>query len=164
MTGTGKAPSKKKSEIPPQTSPKSTDGNALRLHHQEKVQVVVLYVSDHDPEGDHIPKVLTMKLMEYGCLNARVRKIALLPEQVKQFDLQSNIGFTIGAKHRQKRYVREYLDRYGEVQYEVDALSNIDLARILEIELRSLMDFEIPKGSDEGSGREVVDWKKEHYT
>lgn len=129
----------------------------------KKLQVVILFISDHDPEGDHIPKVVERKLKQYGCLDAQVKKIALSPEQVKKFNLQSNIGFKISKKQRKKRYVREFLDKYGEVQYEIDALSNIDLSRILENELRSLIDFTIPEISDKESIEEKREWLEEHY-
>ena len=122
----------------------------------EKLQVVILFISDHDPEGDHIPKVVERKLKQYGCPGVQVKKIALSPEQVKKFNLQSNIGFKISKKQREKRYVQEYLSKYGEVQYEVDALSNIELTRILENELKSLIDFTIPKVSDKESAEEKV--------
>lgn len=129
----------------------------------KKLQVMILFISDHDPEGDHIPKVVERKLKQYGCPGVQVKKIALSPEQVKKFNLQSNIGFKISKKQRKKRYVREFLDKYGEVQYEIDALSNIDLSRILENELKSLIDFTIPEISDKESIEEKREWLEEHY-
>jgi hypothetical protein len=130
---------------------------------RKKLQVVILYISDLDPEGEHIPRVVERKLKRYGYPYVEVKKIALNFDQVKEFSLQSNIGFKINEKQREKRYVREFLDRYGEVQYELDALSNIELSRILENELKSLIDFDIPKISDEQSRLEVKKWLDEHY-
>lgn len=129
----------------------------------KKLQVVILFISDHDPEGEHIPKVVEGKVHQYGCPHARVKKISLTPQQVRKFNLQSNIGFKISRKQREKRYVQEFLAKYGEVQYEIDALSNIDLKRILTDELESLIDFEVPKVSDRQSIKEKNDWLKKHY-
>lgn len=132
---------------------------------QKGIKMVILYISDFDPEGEHIPELVKRKFMQYGCPpdSFNIEKIALTPEQVEQFQLPSNIEFKVKSKHRQKEYVQRFLEQYGEVQYELDALSVLDLNRILTSGLEKVVDFEIPKKSDQASREEVETWVEEHY-
>lgn len=130
---------------------------------KEKLQVVILYVSDFDPEGFHIPEVVRRKFALYGLHNIEIKRIALTEGQIKKFNLRKNVGFKINEKQRQKRYVRDFIKKYGVVQYEIDALSVNDLNKIIESELSKLIDFNIPRISDKESEKEVKIWLKEHY-
>lgn len=122
-----------------------------------------MYISDFDPEGFHIPEVLKTKLKLYGLEDFKVKRIALTLEQIKKFNLKPNIGFKISKKQREKEYVREYIKKYGVVQYEIDALPVNELNKILKRELKKLVDFDIPEISDKESEKEVDNWLDEHY-
>ncbi|MBA7483360.1 hypothetical protein ES707_18874 [subsurface metagenome] len=130
---------------------------------KKKLLVKVLYISDFDPEGFHIPKVLKTKLKLYGLENFKVERIALTEEQIKEFGLKKNVGFKISKKQREKEYVRDFIEKYGEVQYEIDALPVAELNKILKSELEKLIDFDIPETSDKESREEVETWLEEHY-
>ncbi|MBA7617441.1 hypothetical protein ES703_24755 [subsurface metagenome] len=129
----------------------------------KRLQVVILYVSDFDPEGFHIPKVVKEKFTLYGLPDPKVKRIALTEGQIKKFNLRKNVGFTISEKQREKEYVRDYIKKYGVVQYEIDALPVAELNKIIEKELKKLVDFKIPEISDKESREEVDNWLGEHY-
>lgn len=129
---------------------------------EKKLQVDVLYISDFDPEGFHIPEVLKTKLKLYGLEDFKVKRIALTLEQIKKFGLKKNVGFTISREQREKEYVRDFIEKYGVVQYEIDALPVAGLNKILKEELEKLIDFDIPEISDEESREEVEDWVEEY--
>lgn len=133
---------------------------------QNNLSVVILYISDFDPEGEHIPKKVREKLTLYGCDPDKldIRKIALRKKQINQFNLQANIGFKVSIEHKKKAYVKDFIKQYGEVQYEIDAMTNEQLEKILVNELKKLIDFDIPGTSDQECREEVKDWLKEHYT
>jgi len=135
------------------------------IQKEKDLAVVILYISDFDPEGEHIPKKVEEKLSLYGCNPDKfdIRKIALSQKQIQQFNLQSNIGFEVSADHKKKAYVQDFIKKYGEVQYEIDALSNDELERILVKELKSLIDFDIPGKSDKECREEVRNWLDRHY-
>lgn len=132
---------------------------------EKDIKMLILYISDLDPEGEHIPELVKKKFVQYGCDRDSfdIDKIALTLEHVKKFNLPSNVEFKIGAKQREKRYVQDFLKKYGEVQYEIDALSSLELNKILADELKKVMDFEIPKRSDGESEEEVREWIDKHY-
>ncbi len=129
---------------------------------EKKLLVKVLYISDFDPEGFHIPEVLKIKLKLYGLEDPKVERIALTLKQIKKFGLKKNVGFTISKKQREKKYVRDFIEKYGVVQYEIDALPVKELNKILKSELEKLIDFDIPETSDKESREEVEDWVEDY--
>ena len=129
---------------------------------ENKVLVEVLYISDFDPEGFHIPEVLKTKLKLYGLPDPKVERIALTLKQIKKFGLKPNVGFTITKEQMTKKYVRDFVEKYGIVQYEIDALPVIELNKILKEEINKLIDSAIPETSDEESREEVEDWVEEY--
>ncbi len=128
----------------------------------KRLHVVILYVSDFDPEGFHIPKVVEEKFALYGLPDPQIKRIALTEGQINKFNLRKNVGFTISEKQKEKEYVRDYIEKYGVVQYEIDALPVAELNQIIEKELKKLIDFKIPEISDKESKEEVEAWLDEH--
>ncbi len=122
----------------------------------------ILYVSDFDPEGEFFPKKVVEKLEKYGSDNFTVKKIALTKKQIKENKLPSNLDFTIKPKHLLKKYVQDFVNDNGEIQIELDALSNKVLLSIIEKELKKLIDFNIPVESDRESSREVAKWREDN--
>jgi len=121
---------------------------------------IILYISDFDPEGEFFPKKVRQKLIQYGCKDFIVDKISLTKEQIKNERLPSNKDFKIKAKHKEKKYVQDFIEQNGEIQVELDALSNKILVEILrtKIEKENLLDLNLPEESDKKSLKEVEDW------
>ncbi len=138
---------------------------AVERFKEKDKEVVILYISDLDPEGEHIPKIVERKLHKYGYHNFRLDKIAINEKEVKKYKLPDNIGFSISRKagHWNKAYVQDYIKKHGERQVELDAMSVVDLNNLLDTELRRLIDYDIVKAIDKKAENEVKKWLKEHY-
>ncbi len=129
---------------------------------QKDKPCIILYISDFDPEGEFFPKKVEQKLIQYGCENFTVDKIILTKSQRDKHNLLSNKDFTIKDKHKLKEYVRDFISKNGEIQIELDALSNKILVGILKDRVQKLLDLDLPKISDQESLEEVEAWKKEN--
>jgi len=132
-----------------------------RFKEQDK-PIIILYISDFDPEGEFFPKKVKEKLDLYGCENVKIKKIILTKSQIKKYKLPSNKDFKIKPEQKKKQYVKDFIKANGEIQIELDALSNIDLSEILESELKKLLDLNLPEKSDRESSEEVEEWKEEN--
>jgi len=80
-------------------------------------KVVILYLSDHDPEGMQMPEKVEETLATMGVENFEVKRIGLTLDQVREFNPPPSF-----AKETSARYT-EYVQRYGTDQaWELDAL------------------------------------------
>jgi len=80
-------------------------------------KVVILYLSDHDPEGMQMPEKVEETLATMGVENFEVKRIGLTLDQVREFNPPPSF-----AKETSARYT-EYVRRYGTDQaWELDAL------------------------------------------
>ncbi len=122
----------------------------------------ILYISDFDPEGEYFPKKVEDKLEQYGCDNVKVHKISLTKSQVRKYSLPSNVDFSIHEKHKEKKYVQDFIKENGEVQIELDALSNKILLGVLKKKVEELIDLKLIEKSNQESIKEVEEWKKEN--
>jgi len=120
---------------------------------------IILYVSDFDPEGEYFPKKVQQKLVQYGCSDFRIEKIALTKQQREKYNLPSNKDFTINKYHKDKNYVKDFIDKNGIIQIELDALPNSVLVDFLRESVEKLIDTNLPLKSDEESSVEVQRWK-----
>lgn len=103
-------------------------------------RVLVLYLGDHDPSGYHIEEKLRTRLQEYAmwrgkALGLQVKRLALTYDQVERFSLPS-----IKLKPRSQKYA-EYVDRFGDNAWELDALEPDFIPTLIKNELESTMDM-----------------------
>lgn len=81
-------------------------------------KVVILYLSDHDPEGMEMPEKVQETLETMGVENFEVQRIGLTLDQVRQFNPPPSF-----AKETSSRHTR-YVERYGtDEAWELDALT-----------------------------------------
>ena len=129
--------------------------------------ITILYISDYDCEGEFFKRKAEEKLKEYGCENVSIKKILLTKPQIKKYKLLINF-VEFKKEQLRKNYVQEFkknnkdLGNDGEIQVELDALSNIELKVILQKELDDLVDSKIAELSDTESLKEVEKWKKKN--
>lgn len=112
-----------------------SDTQAYRMARSSVVDgrpLVIFYFSDSDPAGWQMPISLTRKLqalkvVEFGDLKFEMRRVALTPDQVKQYGLPST-----PLKDTEKRADR-WKESMGVEQTEIDALAALrpDLLREL---------------------------------
>lgn len=95
---------------------------------------VILYFGDHDPSGLDMIRDVRERLMEFGRM-VEVRAVALTWEQVQQYNPPPN-----PAKFEDPR-AEWYIERYGEISWELDALPPRDLMELAEKEILSIIDL-----------------------
>lgn len=86
---------------------------------------VILYLGDHDPSGEDMVRDIGTRLKEFGVMWLEVEKVALTIEQVRQYNPPPN-----AAKITDPR-AGEYIKKFGEHSWEVDALPPDVLARLI---------------------------------
>lgn len=95
----------------------------------------IIYLGDHDPSGMDMIRDVRERLLEFG-VEVDVRPIALTMEQIKKFNPPPN-----PAKITDPR-AKWYIEKYGEISWELDALPPSEINRVLEDEILSLIDYE----------------------
>lgn len=94
--------------------------------------LVVLYFSDCDPSGWQMPislarKLQALKVIEFDQLDLQVHRVALLPDQVREYGLPST-----PLKDTEKR-ADSWRDATGVAQTEIDALASLQPTLLREI-------------------------------
>ncbi len=99
---------------------------ADRFTKSGKEKLVLLMVSDFDPDGETIAQSFARSMRDdFGIDTVEAVKVALTAEQVERFHLPPGLKAKAGCKTR-KRFV----DQYGEHVHEVEALPPEELQRI----------------------------------
>lgn len=89
-------------------------------------QTTILYLGDHDPSGEDMVRDIRERMDMFCGFEVYVEKIALTMEQVRQYDPPPN-----PAKVSDPRAV-EYIRKYGDDSWEVDALDPAVLVQLIE--------------------------------
>jgi hypothetical protein len=98
---------------------------------------MILYLGDHDPSGLDMVRDIGARFLEFGLDNVQVQKIALTTEQVKTYNPPPN-----PAKITDPR-AKAYIEKFGPVSWEVDALKPDILDRLLRESIKYVIDMEI---------------------
>lgn len=107
---------------------------------QDRGQIpVILYFGDLDPSGWQALEASRQTLEdEMDLWGVEYVRVALNPEQVKQYDLPNNPD---AVKESDSRYSR-FVERFGEVAVELDALHPATLTELAEEAIRSQFDMD----------------------
>ncbi|MDE1827409.1 MAG: hypothetical protein KGH83_07460, partial [Thaumarchaeota archaeon] len=95
--------------------------------------ITILHFSDHDPSGLNMTDDIQSRLARYGS-HARVKRIALTYQQVRQFGLEP-----MPTKLNDSRQ-KEYSLQYGNQCWELDALPPNELQNIIRDAIKSYID------------------------
>jgi len=101
-------------------------------HVPPDVKYVILYFGDWDPSGEDIFRWINEELRPY---NIEVIKVALTREQVRRYRLPPMV-----PKRSDPRY-RGFVERYGEMAVELDALHPVVLRDIIRRSILRYMDL-----------------------
>jgi hypothetical protein len=97
--------------------------------------VIALYIGDRDPSGMYMSEVDWPNRMEkYGGSHVEFRRIALLPDQVGGLP-----SFPASDKVKDNSY-EWFVENYGELCWELDAMDPNNLRAIVENEVVKLID------------------------
>ena len=96
----------------------------------------IIYLGDHDPSGIDMTRDITDRMKLFGS-NVEVRRIALTMEQVQTFNPPPN-----PTKITDKR-AKNYIKNFGAESWELDALEPQFIGRLIDSEIRPLLDDKI---------------------
>ena len=131
-------------------------GMAQRFKLSGKQKLVVLLLSDHDPEGCDLIETFPRSMRDdFGIDRVHPIKVALTIDQVDEYELPSNL-FAKASSSRHKAYVKEH----GENVWELDALSPEQLQDITRNAIISTLDmekFEQERRSEQDDAQKLAD-------
>jgi hypothetical protein len=112
---------------------------AERFKRSGKDKLVLLVVSDHDPEGTDIPHAFARSMRDdFGIESVEFIKVALTREQVEELELRPGPTAKAGSSRR-KRFVEEH----GEHVFELEALEPERLQALLRSTIESVIDMKL---------------------
>lgn len=109
--------------------------NRLLEQQEDGKKIVILYLGDHDPSGLDMVRDIRDRLEEFG-VNPDVKHIGLTQAQIKQFNPPPN-----PAKITDPR-AKWYIQRFGRVSWEVDALNPDVLHKLVRKNVESMIDMD----------------------
>jgi hypothetical protein len=103
-----------------------------------KAKLVLLFLSDHDPEGWDIATTFAKSMRDdFGVEEVAAVKVGLKPEQVYQLGLPPNAD----AKPSSSRF-KKFAARFGPAAYELEAVPPATLQGWLDEAVRSVIDID----------------------
>lgn len=102
--------------------------------HDDGKNCHILYLGDHDPSGLDMDNDIRRRMEMFGVENLRVQRIALTTDQVRTYDPPPN-----PAKMSDSR-AKAYIAEFGDISWEVNALSPTDINEFIETRLAELVD------------------------
>ncbi|TWU03048.1 ParB-like nuclease domain protein [Symmachiella macrocystis] len=110
-----------------------------RFNKSSREKLVVIVVSDFDPEGEDIPASFGISLRDEFDVPAdrlRIVKAALTAEQVRSMDLHEGQL----SKETSSRY-RRFVEAHGDRAWELESLTSEQLREITEAAIRGVLDL-----------------------
>jgi hypothetical protein len=112
---------------------------ATRFRQSGKDKLILLAVSDFDPDGEEIAASLARSLRDdFDVQDIHAVKVALTQEQVGRFNLPP----TMDAKTSSPNYAK-FLAENGGYAYELEALPPATLEELVEDSIRSVIDLDV---------------------
>jgi hypothetical protein len=101
-------------------------------------KLILLLLSDHDPDGDEIAHSFARSMRDDFGIDIHPIKVALTAEQVERFALPR----TMAAKKTSSQYAK-FLARHGnDAAYELEAIPPADLQAVLREAIDSVLDVD----------------------
>jgi hypothetical protein len=112
---------------------------AQRFRKSGKERLVVLLLSDHDPDGEVIASSFARSLRDdFDLHQVTAVKVALTAEQVKEFGLPPRMK----AKKTSANYSK-FAAKHGDNAYELEALNPADLQKVLREAIEGIIDRDL---------------------
>lgn len=118
------------------TSQSELWGAARRLLEHDTKDCLVLHLGDHDPSGMDMSRDIQDRLRLFEANHVEVRRIALNPDQVAQYNPPPN-----PAKITDSR-ARAYIREHGHMSWELDALDPKVIDGLIRREIEDALDRE----------------------
>lgn len=115
---------------------------------------VIFYLGDRDPTGMHIPEHIEETLHKFVGQPIMVQRIALNQDQIDKYDMPPNpVKIRADGEYADSR-AKVYVDQFGEVSYELDALDPEVMQELIASAIRPFRD---PERWDEMQSEETND-------
>ena len=99
---------------------------------------VILYFSDHDPEGLHMPEQVGEVLDQFGVTNVEIRRMGLTMEQIAEHQPPAS------AAKRGSSRIQSYYDATGtDEAWELDALKPAVIQKLIVDEVHKIRDADL---------------------
>src|SRR5262249_29831938 len=103
-----------------------------------KDSLVILFLSDFDPEGEDIPQAFARSMRdEFGIPDVQLVKVALTAAQARELRLPP----IMAAKAKSSRR-KGFVERYGETVHELEAVPPNTLQQLLRDAIERAMDVD----------------------
>ncbi|MDX1945240.1 MAG: ParB/RepB/Spo0J family partition protein [Pirellulaceae bacterium] len=111
---------------------------AIRYKKSGKQKLVLLIVSDFDPEGEVIAESFARSMRDdFGVYGIHPIKVALTSDQIERYNLPPEMTAKAGSSNR-----KGFVDKHGENVWEVEALAPETLQSLLDEAIRSVLDLD----------------------
>ncbi len=135
---------------------------AQRYRNSGKTKLILLIVSDFDPDGEEIAQSLARSIRDDFCVDEiHPIKVALTADQVGELDLPVSSKAKPGSSQYHK-----FIGRHGEDVYELESLKPRQLQQILRDAIDSVLDIDAYNhevDSEKRDAAEVQSLKKVAY-
>jgi hypothetical protein len=112
---------------------------AVRFQKSGKDRLVLLLLSDHDPDGVEISQSFARSMRDdFGIENLDPIKVALNEDQVRELDLPPSLE----AKSKSSNYGK-FADQHGRFAYELEAVEPEKLQEILTEAIDDVLDLDL---------------------
>lgn len=108
---------------------------AQRFRASGKQNLVILFMSDFDPEGENIALSFAESMKHHFGITPLARKVCLTAEQVEERGLPPVMKAKSGSSRR-----KGFVEEHGENVHELEALPTAERARLLEEAILSVID------------------------
>lgn len=123
----------------------------LKRAERDGKETVILYLSDHDPEGLHMPQAVEESLHQFGS-SVTVERIGLTLDQVREYNPPSSY-----AKESSSRY-QQYIEDTGTTEvWELDALKPNVITALIQDRLDEIIDQDRFKVAEQKEQRSRAD-------
>lgn len=132
----------------------------FKRQEQNGENTVILYFSDHDPEGLHMPEQVGEILEQFGVTNVEIRRMGLTMEQIREHNPPAS-----AAKASSSR-VQGYYDATGtDEAWELDALKPAVIQDLIRDEVEKIKDHDLWEAAvqKEAEGERTMERIAENY-
>lgn len=110
---------------------------AARFKASGKDSLVIVYVSDLDPEGVDMPSAVKKYLMEDFSVDAQVVRAAVTTEQVARFNLPPDIDVKLTSSR-----ANGFIEKYGDQCWELDSMPTETLINEVSENVKAFLDID----------------------
>ena len=122
----------------PSISSLKAAADRFKAQERRDERTVILNLSDHDPEGLHMPEQVGEALESFGVSNVEIRRVGLTMEQIRQHQPPPS------AAKRTSSRVQSYYDATGTDQaWELAALKPAVIQDLIKEEVKGIVDYDL---------------------